>query len=499
MIVQRVRMTALFLAFCLLASVPGEAASSTTSVEDTSPLRDEQAACEDFAQRQVQLADRLLQEPNYPRALKVLNRTVENCDREFVREKIVEVMTNWYSTISGQGAAALQQYLNTLSNQPYLSSSQRSQLEQPVESDVQSLIRQEFEAENYSATYDLCQTFSEYASEEFEVEYYCGSSADELGASGVAMSSYAWLLDNWNSDHSLTTWSTLADKLEQLYLLNGRFRAGYELSRQMAVRDSSPETILSSLLSVRGNFLSPLLRIGSAFYGQQPSETALDHVDSEMQRVNFPNYVHAFYLLRADGSVERGMYGSEANEPSASLLEQVSETVSLLQSPESNLAWLVSPVNSRYLVLEFGVATTPEENVQLEDIQANVENDQKWTQLYQLEFTETYPAAGSAIGTILTGSLLSNEEFGTYDRIFDDSPLLTYYSIQNDGEGIEESFNFARSNLGYGEDEWERTSTTPALYHHSIQYEGEPVREVVWPNFVEDSWTGVVRIGLTQS
>ncbi len=501
MIVQRVRMTALFLAFFLFVSGPGEAASSASSVEDAPPVRNEKASssCEDFAQRQVQLADRLLQEPNYTRALNVLNSTVENCDREFVREKIAEVMRQWYNALSGQGAAALQRYLSTLSNQPHLSSSQRSQLEQPVGGDVQSLIRQEFEAENYSAAHDLCQTFSEYANEEFEVEYYCGSSADEIGAVEVAMSSYDWLLDNWTSDQSLTTWNTLADKLEQLYLLNGRFRAGYELARQMAARDPSPETILSSLLSVRSNFLSPLLRVGSTFYEQQPSEAALGHVDTEMQRVNFPNYVHAFYILSADGSVERGMYGSEANEPSASLLERVSEPVSLLQSSESNLAWLVSPIDSRFLVLEFGVATTPEENVQLEDIQENVENDQKWTQLYQLEFTETYPAAGSAIGTILSGSLLANEEFETYDRIFDDSPLLTYYCIQNDGEGIEESFNFARSNLGYEEDEWERTSTTPALYHHTVQYEGESVREVVWPNFVEDSWTGVVRIGLTQS
>jgi hypothetical protein len=494
-------MTALFLAFCLLVSFPGKATASAPAVENVPPLRAEETSsyCEDFAQRQVQLADRLLQNANYTRALKVLNSTVENCDRELVREKIFEVMRAWYNAISGQSAAALQQYLNTLSNQPYLSSSQRSQLKQPIEADVQSLIRQEFEGENYNAAYDLCQAFSKYASEDFELEYYCGSSADELGASGVAMNSYAWLLDNWNSDQSLTTWDTLADRLEQLYLLNGRFRAGYELARQMAERNPSPKTILSSLLSARGNFLSPLLRIGSTFYGQEPSEAALRHVDNEMQRVNFPSYVQAFYLISADGSVERGMYGSEANQPSASLLERVSGTVSLLQSPESNLAWLVSPVDSRFLVLEFGVATTAEENVRLENIHENVENDQQWSQLYQLEFTETYPASGSAIGTILSGSLLSSGNFGAYDRIFDDSPVLTYYCIQNDGEGIEESFNFSRSRLSYGEDEWERTSTTPALYHHTVQFEGESVREVVWPNFVDDSWTGIVRIGFTQS
>ncbi len=313
------------------------------------------------------------------------------------------------------------------------------------------------------------------------------------------MRAYGWLVDNWSSQ-SFITWEEAANTLEELYFLNGQFREAYALSREMAVRDPTPKAILSSLISVRGNFLAPLLRVGAEFYEEQPTNEALSHVDTEMQRVNFPTYVKAFYILASDGSVERGMYGSEANQPSSALLEDAAGNVSLLQSSDqSNTAWLVSPLGSRHLVLEFGMATTPEENVRLETIQENVESDEQWRKLYQLEFGETSPAIGSGIGTFLSGANLATANFDAYDGIFDDSPVLTYYCIQNGSDGIEESYNFNRSNLGYGEGEWSRTSNTPALYHHEVQYGGQSVREIVWPNFVDDNWTGVVRIGLAHS
>jgi hypothetical protein len=387
-----------------------------------------------------------------------------------------------------------------LSNQSYLTSAQKDQLSSRVEGHVRQLVRQEYDAEEYSAAYRLCRSYPEYVNENFRAEYYCGTSALEVGAERTAMSAYAWVLDNWSTDQSLATWEETANTLEELYFSNGEFREAYALARQMAARDPTPKAILSSLISVRAHFLSPLLRIGTAFYEDQPPNDALSHVDTEMQRVSFPKHVQAFYILASDGSVERGMYGSEANQPSDALLETTSGSVSLLQSPDqSNLAWLVSPIGSRYLVLEFGMATTPEENVRLETLQENVESNQEWRKLYQLEFAETSPSSGSAIGTILSGASIAGANFETYDAIFDDSPVLTYYCIQNGSDEIEESYNFNRSDLGYGEDEWSRTSSTPALYHHDIQYGGQSVREVVWPKFVDENWTGVVRVGLAHS
>lgn len=456
--------------------------------------------CESFAKRQVSLADRLLQQSNFTRAIKVLNSTAQNCDRDFVREKLVEVMSKWFGTVRNQGTGALRQYTNVLSNQSYLSSAQRAQLTRRVESHVRRLIQQEYEAEDYADTHRLCRSYSEHVDENFQAEYRCGTSALEVGARRTAMNAYAWVLDNWSDDQSLATWEETANTLEELYFLTGQFREAYALARQMAVRDPTPQAILSSLISVRGNFLSPVLQIGAAFYDDPPSDEALNHVNTEMQRVSFPEYVKAFYILAADGSVERGMYGSEANQPSGALLEKAFGSVSLLHSSDrSSVAWLVSPLGSRYLVLEFGIATTAEENVRLETIQENINSEEQWQKLYQLEFTETSPASGSAIGTILSGATLTAPSFEAYDAIFDDSPVLSYYCIQNGSDEIEGSHNFNRSNLEYGEDEWTRTSNTPALYHHEIQYSGQSVREVVWPRFVDDNWTGVVRVGLAHS
>jgi len=483
----------------LLVSTPALGAASVGSVDRPASPRSASSYCEDFAQRQVGLADRLLGESNYSRAVKVLNSTVRNCDRSFVREKLYEVLTEWYGAIDASSPDGIQQFRSVLSNQSHINSAQRSRLEQLMRSDVRDLLQQTFEDGDPEGAYDLCQTFEDFTDAHFESEYYCGASAEELGAHASAMTSYAWLLDNWDGSQSLVNWMELADTLNSLYLVNGRFRAAFDLTRQMAVRESSADRLLSSLMSARSHFLEPILEVGAVFYGSGPSDAALSHVDAEMQRVDFPEYVRSFYLLAADGSVERGMYGSGADAPGATQLAQVSGVSLLHSEDDSDVAWLVHPIDDQHLILELGTGTTPEENVRLESVHANVESDEQWDQLYQLEYTEAYPATGSAIGTLLGGAHLSGMDFDPYRSIFDASPTLAYYGIQNGSEVIEESYNFQESRLGYGEDEWERTSSTPALYHHSIEYGDQNMREVVWPNFVDDEWDGVVRIGLVQS
>lgn len=492
-----------FLAVILVAfPVRGHPASSPVENATVSGDPVSTSYCEDFAKRQVSLADRLLRKSNYTRALKVLNSTAKDCNIDFVREKLVEVYDEWYATVRQSGSASqFREYLRTLSNQSYITSAQRAQLTRRARSHVLSKIKRNFRAERYGDTHRVCRTYPSYASDTFEAEYFCGRAAEETGATEAAMASYDWLLENWVEDQNLASWGEISATLEQLYFLNGRFRDAYGLAQKNAIRDPSAESILASLISVRGQFLAPLLRVGSYFYGSQPSDVALSYIDTEMQKVSFPKYVRAFYTLTSEGTVERGMYGSEANQPSVSLLEEnVSGTVSLLTSDEQeNLAWLVSPVGSQYLVLEFGIATTADENARLESVLENVENDTQWERLYELEFTETSPATGSAVGTILGGASIDDVDFKPYDELFDDSQVLTYYCIQNAAEEIEASHKFNRSKLGYGNDAWERTSNTPALYHHSVQYDGQSVREVVWPKFVDDKWTGVVRVGLAHS
>jgi len=500
---QRLRMPFFALVLGLLLSPPALAdgsashATESTAVRSSSPAP---AVCRGFAERQVSLADRLLSQSNYTRAIKVLNSTLNNCKQDFVQEKLYETLQEWYDVARQGSTAEFQKFINVLSNQKYVTPSQRSRLEQQIQSHLLSLIAQKHKAGDHQSIYQLCRRYPLYTNKNFRGEYYCGTAARNLGAEGVAMNAYSWLLGNWDSDQSLATWGTIANDLESMYLLNGRFRGAYDLARQMAVRNPTPQAIISSLISIRGAFLSPVMQVASHFYEDDPNDSSLNHVDKEMQRVDFPKYVRAFYVLGPDNAVQRGMYGSEATEPSAALLEQATSSVSLLQSDdESNVAWLVTPIGNRHLVLEFGVATTPEENVRLESVQQEVRSDKQWRQLYQLEFTQTYPASGSAIGTVLGASLISDANFGAYDEIFDDSPLLSYYCIQNDSEGFKASYNFNRSNLGYGEGEWDRTSNTPALYHHTVEYGGQSIREVVWPNFVDDQWTGVIRVGLVQS
>jgi tetratricopeptide (TPR) repeat protein len=492
------------LAYCtvfLFAGAVHEAHSSPFADRATSNWTFQtQPSCADFAQNQIRLADRLLEQSKYTRALKVLNSTARNCDIEEVRSKILETLGKWYTVVRGQDIDALQRFLNVLAEQPHISSAQRNRLEQRVAAQIRGVIEQKYASERFRTSYQLCRRYSRYTSGNFESEYYCGRSAEKVGAVGAAMESYQWLVQNWEAGQSLSTWNETAGRLEKLYFRNGRFRPAYELARQRARRDPSPRAILSSLVSARGHFLSPVLQTGAIFYEQQPSSPSRSLVETELQKVNFPEYVKALYLLNADGTLQKGLYGTEANEPPAARLESTSGRVSLLKSTgNSNLVWLVSPVEDQYLVLEFGIATTPEENVRLETVYENVNSDTEWQKLYDLEFDETSPATGSAVGTFLSGARTGNENLASYASLFDDSTLLTYYCIQDQTGTVLSSHDFDRADLGYGDSEWQRSSNTPALYHHLIEYAGESIREVVWPRFVDDNWSGVVRVGLARS
>jgi len=480
-----------------LGSIPGFAVAEAPSSAPTSEPNDEPVACEEFAQRQIKLADQQLQQSNYPQALKVLNSTMENCETADVREKIVEVLGEWYGVLQAQGTEGLQQFLNILSNQPHVSSATKSQFKRRVGAQVRALINEAFDEGNIRATYQRCRTYSTFVSDHFMAEYQCGTAAEEIGAQRAAISSFRWLVQNWRAEQAPVEWKQIASTLEELYFLNGQFRDAHRLARQRAQRDPSPEAVLSSLVSLRGAFLSPILQTGSTFYRNSPSRRALSHIEKEMQRVNFPEYVNSFYLLAPDGTVQRGMYGQEANQPSSALLEKATGPVSLLQSSDnSNRAWLVSSLGEQSLVLEFSIATTPDENARLESVYENVQNDDQWDKLYNLEFEETTPATGSAVGTLLNGASLDDQALGRYREVFDASSLLAYYCVQTGDGGIQESYNFDRTNLAYGDEEWNRTSSTPALYHQQVQYNDQTVREVVWPKFVDDEWTGVIRIGL---
>jgi hypothetical protein len=485
----------LLLALCLLGA-PSQLYAFPWSASTSGAA----SSCEDFAQRQVQLADDLLQRSNHTRALKVLNSTAENCDIGMVREKIVEVLDDWYGQIRGQGTSALRDFLNVLSNQPHLSSGQKTQLRNRAGGYVRTLIEQDYDKESYQAAYSLCRSFSDFVDKRFEAEYYCGTSALELGAEAAAVNSYSWLLDNWKSNQSLASWKGLASTLEDLYFLNGRFQAAYALARQRARRHPSPESVLASVISARGQFTAPLLRAGKLFYETDPSQSAVSHVRRDLKRVNFPKYVNSLYLLNSEGSVKRGLYGEEANEPSMSLLETAQGTISLLQSTgDSNLAWLVSPFGDQFLVLEFGVATTPEESVRLETVYESVESDEEWKKLYDLEFTETVPATGSAVGTFLSSSSIANEDLDPFDAIFEASSLLSYYCLQNNRGTVQAKYNYDRESLRYEESTWKETSNTRSLYHHELAYGDQSVREVVWPIYIQKERNGVIRIGLIQN
>lgn len=488
-----------FLVVALAMSIPAHGfAGIPLHSPPTSEVRT-LASCEDMANRQIELAEKQLRQNSYGRALRVLNRAAENCDIPEVREKIVEVLNQWYSSIRPQrGTSSLRQFITVVSNHPYVSSNQKERFNERIEASIHQLIRHRYQSDDLRAAYGVCQSFSNYVEDTFELKYYCGTAATEVGALDAATRSHEWMWENWSDDQSLIEREELASRLEKLYLQGTQFEKAYELSKEIALREASPENILTSLVSIRGIFLEPLLHVGSTYYDLRLTSTTRDYVRKEFKRINFPTFIESFYVLSESGETNTILYGEDqVDPPSPSLLDQASGPSSLLQDSDSR-AWLVSATSEGYLALQFGRQTSPEENVHLESLLENIDSDEAWQDLYDLEFSETYPAIGSAVATLVSGAYLGDLNMDPFRETFDATPALMYYCLQNESGNVTISHAFSKSNLGYGTGGWQRTSNTPALFHHTVEYDGETIREVVWPTYDDEKWTGVTRVGIAR-
>lgn len=455
--------------------------------------------CEDFAERQVNLAKKQLSKDNYNGALRVLNTTAENCDIPMVRNQIDTVLDEWYRYIQNRGATSqIPRFINIVDRQRYLPSGSKRKFEQRLLRDVGEMVASAYGAGRYDRAHSLCQRFPAYADQTFTLNYHCGTSAREVKAYTTAVEHYAWLLDNWSDDQSYLTWDEAARRLSDLYMVTTRFDEAFEISKRLAARNPEPGVLLKTLASVRGKFLEPIVHTGNVLLDGVTSDRAVRHVKSEFARINFPSYVESIYTVTKDLGADIPFYGADdAKLPSSDLIDESAGTVSLLTSENGEgRAWLVTPVDAGYLVVQYARTTNAEENVILESLLGDVQSEEKWRSLYDYEFTSTYPATGSAVATLVGGAYLAGTQLPPYNRAFEELPVLTYYCVQDQDGGIVESFNYTRSDIDYSEAEWKKTSKTPALYHHEVQRNGSPVREVVWPTYDDEQWSGVVRVGI---
>jgi hypothetical protein len=309
------------------------------------------------------------------------------------------------------------------------------------------------------------------------------------------------MVDNWTSNQSYLTRQDAFQRLKELYLITTRFDRGFEVAKRVAQNDPTPDNLLASLTAVRGRYLEPIARVAQQLFTGNPPQTARQHVAREMKSVKFPSYVESIYLMSTSGQAGSAFYGPDATAPpSASLIERDAGDVSLLLSTgETDRAWIVTRVDGQYFVLQFGQQTSPEENVILEGLLENAGDEERWTNLYNHEFTATYPATGSAVATLLGGAYLADASLAPYESIFDAMPVLQYFCIQNKQGGIVDSHAFSREQIQYDDGVWNRTSETPALFHHTVQRGEESLREVVWPTYEGETWSGVVRVGISNS
>jgi hypothetical protein len=457
-------------------------------------------SCADFAERQIALSEKQIDRNRFSGALRVMNVALENgCRTPDVQNQVADILEAWYEAARASGSTEeMQTVIETVSSQSGLTNEDRSELQGRIRSAIESQITDAFQQEDYRRTYSLCRTYSDYSSRTFSLNYACGQSALEVGALSAGISRYEALLADWSSDQSALTRQEAYQELKELYLITARFDRGFETAKRVAQRDGTPENLLASLTAVRGRYLEPIARVAQVFFDGNVAEAARSHVRREFSSVNFPEYVQGIYVMDGNGSPEYAFFGESAvTAPGPELLDRTAGDVSLLLSTGSaDRAWLLSRVDGGYFVVQFNRETTPEENVILEGLVENVGDESQWEELYQHEFTSTYPATGSAVASLLGGSYVADESVSQYGSVFRTVNVLQYFCVQNGQGEIVDDYAFSRDQMQYDDGVWNRTSETPALFHHEVQMGSDAVREVVWPTYRNQDWAGVIRVGI---
>jgi hypothetical protein len=457
-------------------------------------------SCADFAERQIDLSEKQIERNRFSGALRVMNVALENdCRIPMVQNQVADILEAWYEAARASGSTdEMQTVIETVSSQGGLTSEDRSELLGRIRSAIESQITDAFQGDDYRRTYSLCRTYSDYSTRTFSLNYACGRAALEVDALSAGISRYEALLADWSSDQSALTRQEAYQELKELYLITARFDRGFETAKRVAQRDGTPENLLASLTAVRGRFLEPIARVAQAFFDGNVPETARSHVRRELSTVNFPEYVQGIYVMDDSGSPQYAFFGESAvTAPGSDLLARTAGEVSLLLSSGSDgRAWLLSRVDTGYFVVQFNRETTPEENVILEGLVDNVGDEAQWEELYQYEFTSTYPATGSAVATLLGGTYVANGSMAGYGSVFRAVDVLQYFCVQDAQGEIVGDYAFSRDRLQYDDGVWNRTSETPALFHHEVQMGSDVIREVVWPTYRGQEWGGVIRVGI---
>lgn len=471
-----------------------EAALSSPS-EPASPRS---VVCEDFVEVQLENMDQLIAENNYERALRVVNVTVQRCRIPRSEEALLDVYRSWLQHARSNNPGQLADALASVTSNENVTSSNLNALSGPITSGLERWVGRLTDQRSFSRAHRYCEQYRRHSNQTFRLDYLCGSAAYQTENHDAAIVAYESIVNDWNDSQSYVSWDDAASDLKELYMITTRFDDAFDIAKRLAIRDPTPERVLSSVITLRGQMLSPIAHHGNILFQGVTSDEVTSHVRREMERIRFPDFVVGVYLMTRDARSDVIFYDSGTIAPPSTIdLERLSGNVTMLESSDdTGEAWLISPVDAGYFVVQFRSRTSSEENVLLEDLMADIQNQQRWERLVDEQLSRSYAATGSGVATLLGGAYLAGEPLDNFAPLFEESTALLYFAIQGEDGNIVHGEQFSRDNLEYGSDMWERTTTTPALYHHKTRYSGRHAYEVVWPNFQDDEWAGVVRVGI---
>lgn len=489
----------LLLIASLLWSAP-EAAAYPSPTNARMTVRTLDRSCDDFAKRQIKLAEGLVGSKDFTGALRVLNVTAKNCDIKAVRSEIATVIDRWYTHILNQGSyGQIPSFLNVVTAQPYLLKQDRAKLEAKVVENTTRLISQMYDERNFAGAHRACTTYSGYTRRTFALNYYCGSAARKVLSYASAIAAYERMLNNWSDRQSFIRWDDAASQLQEMYLITTRFNDAFELAKRLVVRNPDRSYLMASLVSLRAMLLEPIVEHGDILFDGVAKDRAIGHFKTETERINFPSFVESIYMMTQEGGTDVEFYGADLiNVPSSSLLRKGAGQHFLISSGDETAEryWLIARVDAGYFVVQFSGDVSIEEGILLDNLIGNVQEEEHWKALYNHEFDALYVALGSSLAAQIDGAFLAGVGLEAFGQVFDRNESLLYFCMQNEDGEIINAHQYQKSSLNYKENAWERSSTTPALYHHEVVFDGDTIQEVVWPIYDGEKWVGVTRIGL---
>jgi hypothetical protein len=349
-----------------------------------------------------------------------------------------------------------------------------------------------YEAGNFLQGYATGNRYFSFISSSFANRYRYAASSFEARHYIAALNNFEWLLNNWTDNQNLVKWEKVHEMVVTLYALNNQFDNALDhFQRYYRSNDDDDKFLRNYLAVLRAKYLFPFINVI-----QQVSSPSAVQALNGVQALKPPEFITGVFVYNA----ARKTISAEYN-PGKSKIPDLGFVVSYANFPmftfKDQNYWMVNKKGDDYYAVLFSHQLNIIENNYYAEVRRKPDMVEPWADLYVHQRTLINRFVAAITTALLqieygAGNLMAPDQFGKQLQQLDN---IHYVVFHNEKGEIATSYKFVKSACNFTDMNWEKSSTTMALFSQDITSGSRSITDIASPLFVGGSRKGVFRIG----